>query len=207
MLLYTAGRLPAAEKDHDQVLNIRKQLAADFPNRPDLRNELAATCGNLALLQRQQGNWAAASRLLLEGRPHHLAALEANPRHPTYRQGYRTHLGVLTEVHARLLEPEEAVRTAATCRDLGWNAPADAYEAACFLSRCVPIVAQHAKLDAKQRQEAARFYEGAAMKLLREAVRKGYRDVAQMKKDADLNPLRRREDFRKLVAELKGKGK
>jgi len=35
----------------------------------------------------------------------------------------------------------------------------------------------------------------------------GYKDVAHMKKDTDLGPLRQREDFRKLVAELDGTGK
>jgi len=55
---------------------------------------------------------------------------------------------VLTAAHAGLLEREDAVRTAETCRDLGGNAPADAYNAACFLSLCVPIVAKHDKLDA-----------------------------------------------------------
>ena len=45
------------------------------------------------------------------------------------------------------------------------------------------------------------------MKLLRDAVSKGYKDVAHMKKDTDLDPLRQRDDFRKLVAELEGKGK
>jgi hypothetical protein len=38
-------------------------------------------------------------------------------------------------------------------------------------------------------------------------VSKGYKDVAHMKKDTDLDPLRPREDFRKLLAELEGKGK
>jgi tetratricopeptide (TPR) repeat protein len=206
-LLRDTGRLPEAEKDHDQALSIRKQLVAQFPNQPDLRNELAGTYVNLAILHQQQGDCVAGKRLLLEGRPHHLAALEANPRHPTYRQFYRNHLSVLTEVHAGLLEQEDAVRTAETCRDLGWNAPADAYDAACFLSRCVAIVAHHAKLDDQRRKEAALFYSDAAMKLLRDAASKGYKDVAHMKKDTDLDPLRPREDFQNLVAELEGKGK
>jgi tetratricopeptide (TPR) repeat protein len=207
LLLSATGRLKEAEKDLDQALSLRKQLAADFPNQPDLRNDLAGTCVNLALLQQQQGNWAAAKRLLLEGRPHHLAALKANPRHPAYRQFYRNHLSVLAEVHAVLLEQEDAVRTAETCRDLGWDAPADAYDAACMLSLCIPFVAQHDKLDDKQRKQAAQFYGNAAMKLLREAVSKGYKDVPHMKKDTDLDPLRQREDFQKLVTELEGKGK
>src|SRR5262249_42607705 len=148
-----------------------------------------------------------AKRLLLEGRPHHLAALKANPRHPTYRQFYRNHLYALTRVHAALLEPQDAVRTAETRRDLGWNAPSDAYDAACLLSLCVPIVATHDKLDDSRREEAARFYGDAGMKLLREAVSKGYKDVMRTKKDPLLGPLRQREDFWKLVAELEGKGK
>jgi hypothetical protein len=45
------------------------------------------------------------------------------------------------------------------------------------------------------------------MKLLRDAVSKGYKDVAHMKKDTDLDPLRQWDDFHKLVAELDGKGK
>jgi hypothetical protein len=143
----------------------------------------------------------------VEGRPHHLAALKANPRHPTYRQFYRNHLLLLTPVHAGLLEREDAVRTAETRRDLGWNAPADSYDAACFLSRCIPIVAEHDKLEDKQRRAAVQFYGDAAMKLLRDAVSKGWKDAAHLKKDTDLDPLRQREDFKKLVAELSGKGK
>src|SRR5262249_8438624 len=114
-------------------------------------------------------------------------------------------LGALTAAHAGLLEREDAVRTAETCRDLGWDTPADAYDAACYLSLCVPIAAKHDKLDATQRKEAAQFYGDAAMKLLRDAVRKGYKDVAHMKKDTDLDPLRQRDDFQKLVVELEGK--
>jgi tetratricopeptide (TPR) repeat protein len=203
-LLRATGRLKEAERDLGQSLSIRKQLAADSPNEPDLQNEVAGTCVNLALVHLQQRNWAEAKRLLLEGRPHHLAALKANPQEPSFRQFYRNHLMVLTKVHVGLLEQEDAVRTAETCRDLGWNPAADAYDAACFLSRCIPVVAQHAKLDDKQRQEAAQFYSDAALKLLREAVSKGYKDVAHLKKDTDLAPLRQREDFQKLVTELLG---
>jgi hypothetical protein len=65
-------------------------------------------------------------------------------------------------------------------------------------------VVKHDKLDDKQHKEAAQFYGDAAMKLLREAVSKGFKDVPHVKKDTDLDPLRQREDFQKLVAELEG---
>jgi hypothetical protein len=38
-------------------------------------------------------------------------------------------------------------------------------------------------------------------------VSKGCKDVANMQHDTDLDPLRQRQDFQKLVAELEGKGK
>ena len=40
------------------------------------------------------------------------------------------------------------------------------------------------------------------MDLLQKAVKAGYKDAAHMKKDPDLDPLRAREDFKKLLAEL-----
>ena len=206
-LLTKAGRLKEAERAYDQALRIQRQQAADFPDQPDPRHDLADTCLDLALLHMQLGNVAAAKRLLLEGGPHDRAALQANPRHQDYRKSYRNLLGALTAVHTGLLEQEDAVRTAETCRDLGWDGPADAYYAASVLSRCVPIVAKHAHLDTTRRAAAVKFYGDAAMKLLRHAVSKGYTDVANLKKNAYLDPLRQRDDFRTLVAELEGKGK
>jgi len=44
-----------------------------------------------------------------------------------------------------------------------------------------------------------------ALTLLRQAVARGYKDAIHMKKDADLEPLRAREDFKKLLSELEAK--
>jgi hypothetical protein len=71
----------------------------------------------------------------------------------------------------------------------------------------VTAVAKHDRLDTKQREEAVQLYSDAAMKALRLAVSKGYKDVKNIKTDTDLDPLRQREDFQKLLAELEGKGK
>jgi tetratricopeptide (TPR) repeat protein len=207
LLLSATGRLEEAAKDYDEAILIQKQLAADFPNQPDLRNELAATCVNLGKLHLQQKNWAEAKRVLLEGRPHHLATLRANSRHPTYRQFYRSHLVLLTAVHAGLLEKDDALGTAAERRDLGWDPPTDAYDAASFLSRCIPIAALHDKLDDKRRADAAHFYAVAAMTLLRDAVDKGFEDAAKMREDVTLAPLHPLDDFQKLVVGLEHKGK
>jgi len=38
--------------------------------------------------------------------------------------------------------------------------------------------------------------------MLREAVGKGFKNTAHMARDTDLDPIRSRDDFKKLVAEL-----
>jgi serine/threonine protein kinase len=65
------------------------------------------------------------------------------------------------------------------------------YSIACFYALASGEVAD-------KRQEFA----DRAMELLRKAVQSGFRDAALMAKDDDLDPLRKREDFQKLLAEL-----
>ena len=45
------------------------------------------------------------------------------------------------------------------------------------------------------------------MELLRQAVKAGFQDAAQMAEDPDLDPLRGREDFKKLLADLQASKK
>jgi hypothetical protein len=40
------------------------------------------------------------------------------------------------------------------------------------------------------------------MEALRQAIEGGYADTARLKRDTDLDPLRDRDDFKQLVAEL-----
>ena len=48
-------------------------------------------------------------------------------------------------------------------------------------------------------------YADRAMELLRQAVAGGYKDLALIKKDADLNSLRDRADFKQIIADLEKK--
>jgi hypothetical protein len=55
--------------------------------------------------------------------------------------------------------------------------------------------------------EQAERYAVRAMELLRRAVDKGYKDLMNLKKDKDLDALRLRDEFRKLLTELEAKSK
>ena len=204
-LLSNTGRLKEAEAAYRETLKLQQQLATDFPNQLDIRYELAGTLVSLANLCNQRRDFAAAKGYLDEAAPHHRATLKVNPRHPDYRQFYRNNLWTLAQAQAGLLDRAAAVKVAEQIRDLGWDAADDAYHAACALATCIPIVEKHDKLNADERQAAVQFYGDEAMKLLRDAVAKGYKNAAQMKADRNLAPLRGRDDFQKLLAELEGK--
>jgi hypothetical protein len=78
----------------------------------------------------------------------------------------------------------------------------DAYKAAGFLARCIPLASKDAKLPQARRQELTKSYGDRAVQALRQAAAHGYQDAAHMKKDTDLDPLRGRNDFKALLAEL-----
>jgi eukaryotic-like serine/threonine-protein kinase len=201
-LLQATGRLKEAETVLAEALAIRKQLASEFRNQPDIQNELAGTYVNVAVLCRERSDFKGAKAYLEEAAPHHESALKANPLNPTYREFYQNNLGNLIQTNADLGDPVAAKRTAERFRDLGWDPPGDAYDAACYLARCIASARKLEHATTEERDKQMRFYGDEAMKMLRVAVAKGWKDSSHMKNDSDLDPLRDREDFKKMLAEL-----
>jgi tetratricopeptide (TPR) repeat protein len=207
-LLRETGRLNEAEAALEATLGILKELATDFPNQPDLRNAVAGTCVNLAILHLRQREFRRAKVALGEAVAHHESALKANPRHPTYLQFYRNNLMALIQTNAGLGDPAGAKQVARRLRDVGGgDPPGNAYDAACGLALCIPIVQLEANVTKEARDKQAQLYADAALLMLRDAVTKGWRDAAHMKKDKDLDPLRQRDDFKKLLADLEARPK
>jgi hypothetical protein len=66
----------------------------------------------------------------------------------------------------------------------------------------MPRAERDTKLPEARRQELARSYGDRAVAALRQALANGYKDIAHLKKDKDLDPLRRRDDFQKLLREV-----
>jgi hypothetical protein len=206
-LLQTARRFKEAETANAEALALQKQLAADFPTRPELRNDVAGSLVNQALLHNERGEFREARTCLEEALPYHQAALQANPRNPQFREFFHNNLVVLVQANAGLKDQVAAVQAAERVRDLGWNPPANAYDAGCALSASIPILEKYGQLDAAKRKVAVQFYGDQAMVMLRVAVSKGWRAVGHMRRDTDLDPLRTRDDYKKLVADLEDMGR
>ncbi len=200
-----AGRPEEAEAAWRDALALKERLAGDFPALPDYRNDLAGTLVNRAALHNQRREYAAAVPLLEQARPHHQAALAADPNSPTYRRFYRNNRWALAQSHLGLGDHARLAAAADELARAAFDPANDTYNAACFLCRCATLAGRDGRLDGARRQELATSYADRALALLRQAVARGYKDAAHMKQDADLRPLRGREEFRKLLAGLEGK--
>jgi tetratricopeptide (TPR) repeat protein len=207
ILLKNTDRAKEAEELYRQSLDLHKQLAAEAPEASDRQNEVAGAMVNLARLLLARKDLDGARRLLEEALPRHRAALKARPRHPAYRNVYRLNRWRMTETLLELKEHAAAAETAGQFLEVAVDPPRDAYTAACLLAGCVRLAAEDERLPEGKRQELATTYGDRALAALRQAVAKGAKEVAQMKKDPGLDPLRRREDFQKLLAESEAKRK
>jgi hypothetical protein len=98
-----------------------------------------------------------------------------------------------------------AMRAVEKLRALNGDPASDAFVAARALARCIPVVNKDEQMSLENRHKQAEFYADQAMAMLRQAVAKGYKATANMKKGKDLDPLRERADFKKLLTDLEAK--
>jgi serine/threonine protein kinase len=207
ILLKDTNRPKEAEEYYDQALAIHKQLAADFPTVPDHQNEAAGAMVNVARMRLMRHDAPGARRLLEEAVPYHQAALKASPKHPSYRRFYRLNRWRLAETFLELKDHAAAAVTAGEFLRAATEPPRDAYTAACLLADCVRLAAEDERLPDDRRRELAATYGDGAVAALRQVVAKCAKEVAHMKTDPKLDPLRPREDFQKLLVESEFKGR
>jgi serine/threonine protein kinase len=207
ILLRHTGRPGDAEAAYRGALVIQKRLAAEFPTVPDYQNDLAGTLVNLGNLFCARGEYAAARSAHEEAFPHHQAALQSNPRNPTYRLFFRNNRWGLTEALVALSEHRAAAVAATQLLEAAVAPASDACNAACYLAYCASLAEKDKRLSDVQRKELTRSYADKAMAALRQAVRNGFNDVARMQKAAGLDALRGRPDFKQLLGELAAKAK
>jgi serine/threonine protein kinase len=81
------------------------------------------------------------------------------------------------------------------------------YDLACLCSRASAAVGRDDRLSPADRVRLKALYADRAMGFLKKAVTMGHRKPAVMKTDSDLDVLRDRDDFRKLLADLEAQEK
>ncbi len=81
------------------------------------------------------------------------------------------------------------------------------YDAACNRAVCAAVILEDPKTPGADAPRLAKEQADLAMAWLHKAVAAGFKDAEHMKQDKDLDVLREREDFKKLLAELQAKKK
>jgi serine/threonine protein kinase/tetratricopeptide (TPR) repeat protein len=103
--------------------------------------------------------------------------------------------------HARATEEAEAL-----VRQGDLN-PAHVYNVACAFSLASAAADHDTKLSSTDRSRLKARYADRAIDCLRQAIAEGWRNPSVIKKDRDFDPIRAREDFQKLLADLEAKEK
>jgi tetratricopeptide (TPR) repeat protein len=193
-------RRPAeAESAWRHAIDIWKQLLVDAPQVADCQDGLARTLRDLAMLHNEHRRFDAALVLLEQARPHLQAALATRPKNLELRQAQRDHLLALAQSRLGLADHVQLATVADELAGSGYDTANDSYAAAGLLSRCITLAGKDAGLADTRRRKLARDYAGRALALLRHAVERGFDDAARLKQDPDLEPLRAREEFQKLL--------
>ncbi len=196
-----------AEQTYRQALDVQEKLVAERGTVAAYRQDAAQSYGNLATLYLQRQDAAGAVPLLEKARAHLRAALNVNAKNPIARRFYRENQRILAKSYLALGDHTRLAATADDLADFGFAPAEDTYAAACMLSRCAALAAKDAGLAPNKASELAESYTDRALARLRQAVERGYQDAARMQQDPHLEPLRERQPFRALLAELEGKRK
>src|SRR5262249_61543735 len=95
-------------------------------------------------------------------------------------------------------------QVAATADELarfGYAPANDTYEAARYLSGCAMSAGMDAQLDEAKRKELVGRYADRSLALLQQAVARGFKGAARIKQEPIFQPIRGREEFKKVLAE------
>jgi tetratricopeptide (TPR) repeat protein len=179
-------RYPDALKLHKEVLELRK---AKFG--PDHPSVLWSTWGVTAQLFKL--NRAAEAMPMIEEVVERAARLKVQP----------DLIGLLNSQRLYYKQANDVAgcrRTAELWEKLHRTDPRSLYNAACYRAVVAAVIRGSDKSPAAAQE--ARAEADRAMDWLQQAIAAGYDNVALMKKDSDLDPLRDRANFQKLLAEL-----
>lgn len=187
-LSYAALNRPAdALQLREEVLAIRKRVLP--PDHPDTLKSMVNLANSLIRLDRG----AEAIPLLDEFLAKARASPAVDPRLIPHAMSLRG------QHFQKTGDPAGCRATAEMWEKLDRKDAESLYNAACYRAVAAAVQAKNPGADAAR---LAKDDADRAMQWLHKAVQAGYKDAGHMKKDPDLDSLRERADFKKLLAEL-----
>jgi tetratricopeptide (TPR) repeat protein len=201
LALKALKRNQEAQEFEQRVVMVREKLVKDYPDTPLYFDEYLNAVFFLVMDFHSSRKSAELRKLVDRALPLLDAHRKPRPDQPAYRYWYWI-------LAARELVRQNHVEAAAVAAEMARSPHGDmwvVYDAACVLSLCVPLAERDDGLAEVRRKALAASYSDQALSLLRKAIEKGYHNVAHIKTDPDLAPLRPRAEFQKLLAEMERK--
>jgi tetratricopeptide (TPR) repeat protein len=195
-LLGDTGHPADALATLDRARATLEQLVAENPAVPAYRFALGGALNDLGAIEIGLRHWQRAREPLMQAVASLRRALEDMPDNPRYLHSLRLALGKLIRTHSALNEPSEAIRAAHESATIARGDPRELYNVACVLSRSMRLA------PGPTRQSLA----DEAVLTLEKSIAAGWHDASLTCRDSDLNPLRNRDDFRRLLAGLLDRG-
>ena len=197
-----------ARQSHSQALALREKLVADNPATP-LQVDLAWSYTQSANQEIATGRVDEASRHYQQalGLASKLLATNAADNQVLYIVS-ASH-GGKGRVHGKQGRPAEALKSLQEALATRAKIPSShlsvLYDRACWLALCSSVVGQRkSSLTATELAEREK-YGNQAMDALRQAINAGQFSLHDLRTDADLDALRARGDFEKLLREAEAK--
>jgi serine/threonine-protein kinase len=186
----------------EQARDLREMLVRSDPANLDYQSELGRALSPLGAVLATLGDRTKARQVFREAREHHRIAFSRAPDVVPYRRYFGEHYRLLAAAERRLGDPAGAAAAALERRDLWPEDPAELVGVARDLALCISIVDLASGGTIEGRSDGRRTYADLAVDTLRQAIASGFRDLALLHTDHDLEPIRPREDFRRLMVDL-----
>jgi tetratricopeptide (TPR) repeat protein len=182
-------------------LEIAEQLAKEYPDVPDYAADRARLLGNLGLAAIKQEDWPGARDRLAETLALTRPLVGKHHDNREYRELLRDQSRNLAHTCLQLGDHAAAADAARSLADAFPQSGENAYFAACFVARCVPLAEQDVRLPDAKRADLTGRYTEEALRLLQEAFRRGFRDAAALKQEERgiFKPLAGRAEFQALL--------
>jgi serine/threonine-protein kinase len=197
-LRHAAGQSEAAAQSQEQARVLLENVLRDNPKTiPQFQSDLAASYRGLGDAQRAIGQSQSGQQSYQQAQDLLEKLVAQYPDDPNYCADLDALNKLIETPNNNMAHLKQDARATAEANALAKAKDASTdmlYDAACVYARSAAVTA-----DAQQAEQ----YADRAVELLRGAIAKGYNDADHVMKDADLEVLRSREDFKTLLTELK----
>jgi serine/threonine-protein kinase len=204
-LLMQANQPKDALAAFGKARDIQQKLVDANPAVTDFQAELAYSHNNIGRLLAATGQPEEALRAYEKARVIQQKLVDANPTVTDFHRGLAATLSRLGILQQRAGRPAEAVasfrRAVALLEQLPSAGFQELYSLACYQALLAGAAVEGSGLTPDEGRAAA----DAAMATLGRAVAAGFRMAAHLRADTDLDALRQRDDFQKLLKDLEAK--